>query len=241
MEKFNFGWIALGLSIILNIFPITYLYNFYEKKINFDNISASKIFSNYSNSLIWFFYGSLLFINEIKIANLISAIISFMFIIIYLVFEFKIYFLDCIFNSIIVIIGTMAVYRWFGFIILDKDIVGRICITTTIISILSQIPDIYTNFKEKNYFYSIHINYSIISFPTYFCWIIFGIKIGDYYILIANLIKIISNFLSIILYIYNNKEIPIINDDESVASMNINEESKKEISKEGTIEIIHLK
>ena len=36
--------IALGLTIVINLFPIVSFYNFYEKKINFDNISASKIF-----------------------------------------------------------------------------------------------------------------------------------------------------------------------------------------------------
>ena len=240
MEKFNFGLIALGLTIISNLFQISSFYYFYENKINFDNIPASKIFSNYSNCLIWFFYGSLLFINEIKFANLVSAIISLILIIIYLFYEFKKYYLDCILNSIIVIIGSMTVYRWLGYIILEKDIVGKICLTTSIISILSQMPDIYKNIKEKNNL-SIYITYSIISFLTYFCWIIFGIKIGDYYLLIANSIRILFSFFVIILYIYNNKEIPILNDDESVASMNINEESKKDITKEGTIEIIHLK
>ena len=240
MEKFNFGLIALGLTIISNLFQISSFYYFYENKINFDNIPASKIFSNYSNCLIWFFYGSLLFINEIKFANLVSAIISLILIIIYLFYEFKKYYLDCILNSIIVIIGSMTVYRWLGYIILEKDIVGKICLTTSIISILSQMPDIYKNIKEKNNL-SIYITYSIISFLTYFCWIIFGIKIGDYYLLISNSIRILFSFFVIIFYIYNNKEIPILNDDESVASMNINEESKKDITKEGTIEIIHLK
>ena len=103
MEKFNFGWIALGLTVVINLFPIVSFYNFYEKKINFDNISASKIFTNYLNCLIWFFYGSLLFINEVKIANLISVIISFILIIIYLIYEFKRYYFDCILNCIIVI------------------------------------------------------------------------------------------------------------------------------------------
>ena len=240
MEKFNFGWIALGLTVVINLFPIVSFYNFYEKKINFDNISASKIFTNYLNCLIWFFYGSLLFINEIKIANFISAIISFILIIIYLIHEFKRYYLDCILNCIIVIIGTMTAYRWLGYIIIENDIVGKICLTTTIISILFEVPDIYTIIKEKNNL-SIYINYSIASILTYFFWIIFGITISNYYLLIANSIRITCSFLFIILYIYNKKERPIFNDDESVDSMNINEEPKKEIVKEGTIEIIHLK
>ena len=240
MENFNFGWIALGLTVVINLFPIVSFYYFYEKKINFDNISASKIFSNYSNCLIWFFYGSLLFISEIKIANLISTIISFILIIIYLINEFKRYYLDFILNCIIVIIGTMTAYRWLGYIIIEKDIIGKICLTSTIISILSQVPDIYTIIKEKNNL-SIYINYSIISILTYFCWIIFGIIISDCYLLIANSIRITCSFLFIILHIYNKKEIPTFNDDESVDSMNVNEESKKEIAKEGIIEIIHLK
>ena len=242
MENFNFGWAAFGLTIILNILPIFSFINFFGKKTNLENITFFKILSNYANCLIWYFYGSIIFINEIKISNMISGFISLIFIIIYLLIESKKYFLNTIFNSIIVIIGTMSAFKWFDDIFVEKDIVGKACLIITIISILTQVPEIYTSINTKNYL-SIRINYSIISFPTYFCWIVFGSIIRDKYVLIANLIAIIFSFTTILLYSYYKKDYPIFNDRIKVSTIQIVDDSKKYINwaKERPVEIINIK
>ena len=242
MENFNFGWAALGLTLISNLLPAVSLINYCFKKTNFENIPSSKIFINYLNCLIWYFYGSYLFKKEIKISFQISGIISFILIIIYLLIEFKKDNLDFFLNCIILIIGTMSLYEWFGYIIIDKDKIGTVCLITTILSILTLTPDIYTGIKEKNNLY-IHINYSIISFPTYFCWVVFGLIISDKFVLIANLIGIVSDLIIIILYIYYKKEYQKISDEEPIQNNSNQEESKKKISsaEEHIVEIINLK
>ena len=244
MENFNFGFPAIGLSVILNLLPINSFVNFFGKKSSYENIPASKIFTNYINCLIWYFYGSLIFNKEIKGASIFGGIFSLTLIIIYLFVEIQKYLIDSILNSIILIIGTMAIFEWFSYIILDKSIVGRSCLISSIISILIQIPNIYIGIKEKNYSL-IKINYAIIAFPTHFCWIIFGLIISDCYVLIANLICIIYCIMQIILYICYKKEYPTINDNESVATIGIDDEYKKEKEqsslKEIPVEIINLK
>ena len=244
MESFNFGWAAIGLSVILNLLPINSFINFFGKKTSYENIPASKIFTNYINCLIWYFYGSLIFNKEIKGASVLGAIFSLALIIIYLFVEIQKNLIDSILNCIIVIIGTMTIFEWFSYIILDKSVVGRACLISSIISILIQIPDVYNGIKEKNYLL-IKVNYAIIAFPTYFCWIIFGLIISDCYVLIANVICLISSIIQITLYICYKNEYPTINDDESVATIGIDDESKKEKDqsslKEIPVEIINLK
>ena len=242
MENFNFGWAALGLTLTLNILPIIPIIIYCIKKTNFDNIPSSKIFSNYLNSFIWYFYGSMIFNKQIKMCFKISSIISFGLVIVYLIIESKIYYLDCVLNCILLILGTMSSYEWFGYIIIDDDKIGMVCLITTIISILTQAPDVYTSIKEKNNI-SIRINYSIISFPTYFCWIVFGFIIREKFVYISNIIGIASDFIIIILYLYYKKEYQVICDEEPIPNKNNEEESKKEtISfQEQSVEIINLK
>ena len=241
MENFNFGWASLGLAVILNLIPIVSFINFLGKKTTFENLPSSKIFTNYANCLIWYFYGSMIFNNIIRISSMIGAIISLIFIIIYLFYEIKRYLLDSILNCIIVIIGTMASYEWFSHIILEIDIVGKVCLITNVVSFLAQVPDIYNGIKEKNYLL-IRINYSIISFPTYFCWIIFALIIRDSYVLISNIIGIIFSIIHILLYICYKREYPAMDDEETV-SIGVYDELKKESNspKERPVEIINIK
>ena len=242
MENFNFGWASSGLTIIMNLLPIFSFINFYSNKSNFDNIPASKIFTNYANCLVWYFYGKIIFNTSIKIANLIGAIISLILIIIYLIFEaMRKYFLDFILNITIIIIGTLSSFEWFCNIIFENDIAGQICLIISFICILTQIPDIYNGIKEKNHLL-IRINYSIIGFPTHFCWIIFGFIIGDFYVLIANLFGIISSIFQIMIYTYFKKESSIINGENIASTIGIDEETRKEtnISKAKPVEIVNL-
>ena len=241
MENFDFGWASLGLSVILHLLPIVSFINFFGKKITFESLPSSKIFTNYANCLIWYFYGSMLFNNIIRFSNMIGAIISLIYIMIYLFLEIKIYLLDTILNCIIVIIGTMVSYEWFSHIILEKYIVGRTCLLINVVSFMSQLPDIYYGIKEKNYLL-FRINYSIISFPTYFCWIIFALIIRDLYVLIANIIGIIFSIIHILLYVCYKTDYPPLFDEENT-SIGIFDEFKKESNspKERTVEIINLK
>ena len=186
----NFGWVACELSIILYILPIISFINYCRKKIKFEKIPVSRLFANYINCLIWYFYGSIKFKSEIKFANMIGAIISILLIIIYLYYELKTNILDSLLNLIIIM------------------------------------SYVYNGVNEKKYSL-IPINYPIISFPIFLCWIKYCLMFGEYYYLTTNIIGIIVSVVEIILYIYYKKEYPMINDEESETAIKIDEESKK--------------
>ena len=236
MENFNFGLVGGALTIILNILPIVSFLNYFKKRITFEAICASRIFTNYANCVMWYFYGLMKVNQAIRISNLIGAIISLILIIIYLILEFKNYLLDTFLNFLIVFIGTIASNEWFSHIVFEEIIVGRICLLVTIISFLSQAPNIFTGIKERNYLF-IPVNYSIIGFPTYFCWIVFSLLVWDYYVLVANSIGIVYSIVLVILYTYYKKEYPMINEEMEASTVGIDIETKKE----KPVEVISLK
>ena len=222
----NFGWVACELSIILYILPIISFINYCRKKIKFEKIPVSRLFANYINCLIWYFYGSIKFKSEIKFANMIGAIISILLIIIYLYYELKTNILDSLLNLIIIIISTLCAFEWLGNLIIDENNVGKICLLISIISFIIIMSYVYNGVNEKKYSL-IPINYPIISFPIFLCWIKYCLMFGEYYYLTTNIIGIIVSVVEIILYIYYKKEYPMINDEESETAIKIDEESKK--------------
>ena len=240
METFYFKWTASGLTIILNSLPIFAFIDYFKKENNFESIPSLKIFTNYVNCLIWYFYGSLIFNSSVKISYMISLIISLIFIIIYILNEIKRYLLDSILNCIILIIGTLASFEWFSHITLEKNLVGQKCIIMSAICIFVQMLEVYNGIKEKNYML-IRVNYSFIAFPTNLCWIMNSLIIDDYYILIANLMGIFTNIFVFLIYGYYKKQYPSINDGiEEPSTIDICEEPKKE-TKEKPVKIIDLK
>ena len=117
-----------------------------------------------------------------RFAYLTGGIISLILMLIYFYLELSRYLLDAILNFILLIIGTLVSYQWLSKIIIEEKIVGMICVLTNISSIIVQFPYIYNGIVKKNYML-IPITYDSVSFPGYFSWVIYGIIIGDYYIL----------------------------------------------------------
>ena len=231
MENFNFGWSSCGLTIILNLLPIVSFLNFYSKRTTFDSIPAARIFTNYANCLFWFYYGSIIFDNLIRISNLIGAITYFLYIILYLIFEIRKYFFDSFLNFIIIIFGTISTYDFFEHINMDDKLVGKLSLLVSIISSSTKMPYIYRSYKKKNHL-MIPVNYAIISFPTYLCWIIYGLIISDKYIIISNLIGIVVSACQLLIYsYYKNKnqidEVPTNDMDDFKKENNIKERPVK--------------
>lgn len=225
MERSNFVFLPSSLTIILNLLPIISFSNFFFQKINFENIPISRVIINYMVSISFFFYSSIIFNIEMRFAYLIGMIISLILMLIYFYLELSRYLLDSILNIILLIIGSMVSYQWLSKIIIEEEKVGLICILTSLSSLIIQIPYIYTAIIKKNH-RLIPITYDSISFPAHFSWVIYGIIIGDFYILTSNLICCFVCVLQILLYFYYRKD--FLNNADSENSIEIDEESKKE-------------
>lgn len=225
MEISNFIFIPSSLTVIINILPIISFLNFFFSKENFETIPIARIVANYMNSLAFFFYSSIIFNIEVRFANLVSAIISLILMLVYFYLELSRYFLDSILNFIILVMGTSCCYQWLSKIIIEEKIVGRIYLITNLTSIIIQMQYIYNGISKKNYLL-IPITYDSISFPHFFSWIIYGFLIKDFYITTANGICIFVNLVQILLYFHFRKQfLSTVNEETSIE---IGEETKKE-------------
>ena len=225
MEISNFIFIPSSLTVIINILPIISFINFFFSKENFETIPIARIVANYMNSLAFFFYSSIIFNIQVRFANLVSAIISLILMLVYFYLELSRYFLDSVLNFIILVMGTSCCYQWLSKIIIEEKIVGRIYLITNLTSIIIQMQYIYNGISKKNYLL-IPITYDSISFPHFFSWIIYGFLIKDFYITTANGICIFVNLVQILLYFHFRKQyLSTINEETSIE---IGEETKKE-------------
>ena len=227
MEISNFFFIPSSLTIIVNILPIISFINFFFNIANFETIPIARIISNYINSISFFYYSCIIFNIQIRFTNLISAVISLVLMLIYFYLELSRYFLDSILNTIILIIGTSCCNQWMGKIVKEEIAVGRIYLITHLTSMIIQAQYIYDGISKKNYLL-IPIIYDSISFPYYFSWIVYGLLLNDFYILITNIICCIIGLIQILLYFYFRRE--YLNNLNAETTMEITEETKKGFS-----------
>jgi hypothetical protein len=111
-----------------------------------------------------------------------------------------------------------------GKIVKEEIAVGRIYLITHLTSMIIQAQYIYDGISKKNYLL-IPIIYDSISFPYYFSWIVYGLLLNDFYILITNIICCIIGLIQILLYFYFRRE--YLNNLNAETTMEITEETKK--------------
>ena len=169
-----FGWIAFILNIIFYIIPIPHFIKVIQGKINFEDTPGVYVTTCYMNTFVWFIYGEMTSSDQIKVSNMLASIISFTFIMIYLLYELKKYFVDSVLNFLILISGSWAVYRALTIVVDDDITCGYIGIGTTVIVLISPLVILYKVCKEKNYhliqvFSAFIYSLNSIFFPSLFC------------------------------------------------------------------------
>ena len=226
-----FGWIAAGLNICYYLTPAIPFLNVLKGKLNFEDTPGVYVTCCYVNCFIWFIYGDMIFSDQVKISNIIASIICLIFMIIYLAYELKKYFIDSILNTLILITGSWAVYRALTIVIDDDRVVGNICIGTTLIVFLSPIQIMYKVFKEKNY-NLIPVLSTVIYFFNCLFWFIYAIFIKDFYLAFPNILGMILSALEITLYLNCKRRYPGIGEKDNIGTIDIvttgNDENKKE-------------
>lgn len=199
------GWIASVLNIIFYLIPCSPFIKVIEGKLNFEDTPGVYVTTCYINTFLWFIYGVMTVNDQIKISNMISAIISLIFIMIYLLYELKKYFVDSVLNFLILISGSWAVYRALT-IVADDDITcGYICLGTTVIVLISPLVVLYKVCKEKNYHLIQFFSAWIYLLNTLF-WFIYSILIKDIFLAVPNTLGFFVSVLEIGMYIHYRRK-----------------------------------
>ena len=211
METFQegFGWTALGINCISFIFPMLPFLNVIKGKLNFESTPIYSISLNYVNYFCWFIYGNMIFNDQLKYCFLSGSIISGISIFIYLVQELRKYLVEGVLDSVIFFAGTWAIYRVLVIIIDDDRIIGRICLITSFIMLLSSFRLIYKVIKDKNYEYIPILNY-YFSFFYSVCWIVYSIFLTDFCIFFPYTTFALISLILIFLYHIYKRTHPII-------------------------------
>ena len=225
------GWAGAGFTIISFFFPAYSYLNVIRGKLSYDNTPSFLVISSYINYFCMYVYGDMIFSDQVKYTYLIGCIINCILMSIYLFYEIKKFLIDTILNILLIFTGTWALYRCLTKMIDDDSVVGKICILTFFIVLITPIQIIYKVTKDKTY-NLICKYYCWISFFSNIFWIIYAIYLLDFYILIINIINIIINLAQIIVYIHLSRKYPAIGKKEFSSTIGIettsNEEDKKE-------------
>ena len=226
----SIGWLAGCFNICFYLTPTFNFIKVLKGKVNFEESPGVYVTTCYVNCFIWFIYGDMIFSDQVKISNMIAALINLIFMLIYLAFELRKYFVDAILNTLILITGSWACYRALTIVIDDDRVVGDICIGTTIIIFISPIQILYKVFKEKNY-NIIPVFSAIIYLFTCLFWFVYAIFIKDFYLAFPNLLGIILSAVEIAVYINCKRRYPGIGEI-TTGTIDIvsggNDENKKE-------------
>ena len=226
-----FGWIAACLNICFYLTPIIPFINVLKGKLNFEDAPGVYVTCCYVNCFIWYIYGDMIFSDQVKISNCISAGVCLLLILIYLGYELKKYLIDSILNTLILVTGSWAVYRALTIVIDDDRVVGDICIGTTLIIFIFPLQIMYKVFKEKNY-NLIPVLSSIIYLFSCLFWFLYAIFIKDFYLAFPNILGVILSSSEIALYLNCKKKYPGIGERDTIGTIDIvtgaNDDKKEE-------------
>ena len=215
-----FGWAGTGITVLSFLFPVFPYINVLKGKLDFESTPGVLVTTCYVNYFCWYNYGDMIFSDQIKYCYMIGSIVNLVLMVIYLIYEVKKYLVDSILNTIILILGTWALYKTLTFIIDDDRIVGKICIGTSFIVFIPPIQIIYKVIQEKNYIL-IPIYNCYLIFLYAICWVVYGIFLTDFYIVFPNAIIIVIALVEIIIYLSYKRKYPAIGEREFSSTIGI--------------------
>lgn len=202
-----FGYAALGLSSCFYLTLAIPFLNVLRCKLNYEYTPIVFIDTIFVDSLTWYIYADKIVCEQLKLCNTIGACCTLLLIVIYLAFELKKYLIDSILNCLILILGTLVIYKGLTIVVEDADMIGKICIGTKILTFIIPIILTFRVIKEKNY-RLISLNSTITYMISCIGWILFGKASFDINIIIPNAIGVVLFFIQFIVYLNFKKKYP---------------------------------
>lgn len=199
------GWIGTIVSICFFASSAPRFYYLIKKKIRYEDINIIIILGNYISSIVWLIYGFSIKLKQIKICYSIGALLSLVWIWIYLTYMSKKKMTQAMILLMSLSVVSFSIYIILTVVITDKKLIGNICFIVCSISYISPAQLIIKVINSKNY-KIIPIYSAIIASIGYGSWTLYGLFnfIGN--IIIPNLVGLGFSIAQIILYrVYKNK------------------------------------
>lgn len=200
------GTVIMLIFFLLSAYPFVKLI---KGKIYYDDTPMIFICGNYLNFLLWFIYAKMIENENIMYYYGLGCSFSVLFFVIYFIYEAQELLVDAILNFLLLITGTFAAYRAIDIFIEDEDMVGKLCVSSSAIIVLTPIYFIWRdsrnnpNFVKTKFFKGNYLTF--VSIIGYLCWIAYGHINEDEFIFKANLIALAISFLQILVWVICKK------------------------------------
>lgn len=204
-----FCWAGTVIMLAFFLGSILPFAQIIKGKKNYEDTPIIFVFGSYINYLLWFVYAKMINNEHIVYYHGIGCSFSILSFVIYIIYEAREFLVDAILNFLLLVTGTFAVYRALDVLVDDEDIVGKICVSSSAIVVITPIYFIYRDYRNNPGFLNnkfLVSNYlALVSIVGSCCWAMYGYMNVDEYILKANVISAISYFSQILLWLVLKK------------------------------------
>lgn len=198
-----FGWIGNIFSVVFFSAPIFSIIDLVRGKISHTAIPALLYIFSILNCLLWTSYGILRSAPQMYVCNTIGASITFIWIVIYLIYcvqKKPLYFVGALF----VVVDLMFQVVFFSFYIGQrsetlKKMISYVAMVINIVMYAAPGEKMFTVYKTNNY-QLLPVASSIAGFFCSMSWLIYGIIESEIGVIVPNLMGMLFAVMQLIVY-----------------------------------------
>ena len=202
-----FGWIGTCLSLIFYMAPAQPYSRFIRKEISIHDVPELLLVFSYLNCITWIPYGLRDSQEKPTVCNIIGALLTLVFIIVYCAFFTNLHVKKTLLSILFLINLTIQILYISYYIIKNVKTLGLICMVFNILMYASTLEKSNRVMKTNNY-HLIPILSVMLMFVNGACWFIYGLAYNDINIIIANASGVILEGIAIGMWCYFRKKYP---------------------------------
>ena len=194
-----FGWIGSVISVVFFIVPCVPFYKLIKEKITYKETPGVLLICSVINCIFWVVYGVKLGLTQSFITNAIGAIITTVWICIFLIFWVKKHALKSVGFIVLTLVVFVGIFCVFYYVV-PPTVTGYCAMVFNVLMYAAPGEKIYTVIKTKNH-NLIPIYSTIAAFVNSACWLIYGIAYSDINVIVPNVLGLFFAILQVTLYL----------------------------------------
>lgn len=194
-----FGWVGTAIATYFYISPVVPFVKVVKEEISYKDSPGILLICSFMNCILWADYGLILDRLQVYLANGIGGFITLMWITIFLIFVAQ---KNCFFGFILnlLLIAAICGIAFVFYYIVDVEITGKVAMGFNILMYAAPGEKIFRVFKSGNY-NLIPIFSSVGGLTCSLCWMMYGLYLMDYNMIIPNALGLFFAILQVFIYI----------------------------------------
>ena len=220
-----FGWVGTVLATIFYLSPIVPFSSLIKNEITYKDTPGALLIMSFFNCILWGVYGLRDNLIQLYITNFLGCFITFIFIIIYLIYLSEEKILTSIIYNIIALNFVVEIF-YIAYALCINDHVGNTATVFNVLMYAAPGEKIYKVYQTQKYDL-LPIVSSFCGLACATCWFIYGLYNNRTGIMIPNALGIFFSILQIIVWaIFYNKKKKEDNDSDRESNEKINSEKE---------------